>query len=195
MREKAARARKRHSVAIAIALLLCAFLLYGLSQTETVQKRYLYPFPYQQMIEGYAKANGVDSALVASVIMNESRFKPDAKSDTGALGLMQIMPSTAEWIAQQMGEREFDRAKLLEPETNIRFGTWYLAELHHEFSGNDVLMLAAYNAGRGNVHDWMAQNNWTAAFHSINAIPFAETRTYVLNVFKYWEKYSKLYKN
>ena len=144
-------------------------------------------------MELYAKANGVDSALVASVIMNESRFQNDARSSRGAIGLMQIMPETAQWIALQLGDDNFSLEKLHEPETNIRYGVWYLAELQREFAGNNILALAAYNAGRGTVRDWIEEGDWPWTFHALDKIPYPETRSYVKNVLQNRIRYEKLY--
>jgi len=106
---------------------------------------------------------------------------------------MQVMPETAEWIAQQIDEPSFSVEKLHDPDTNIRFGTWYLSSLQKEFCGNEVLMLAAYNAGRGNVHEWMDTYGWDMDFNDINQIPYQETREYVARVLKNKTKYRSLY--
>ena len=158
-----------------------------------MQKGWLYPYPYRETVEHYAHAYGVDSSLAAGVIHAESRFKSDAQSHRGAVGLMQLMPDTAEWIAGQMEEPRFSLTKLQEPETNIRYGIWYLASLQREFDGNDILALAAYNAGRGNVQAWMTQYGWQQDFSSVESIPYAETREYVARVLKYQQKYKTLY--
>jgi soluble lytic murein transglycosylase len=106
---------------------------------------------------------------------------------------MQLMPDTAEWIAGQIGDKSYSLENLHEPDRNIRYGTWYLAELQREFKGNDVLALAAYNAGRGNVRAWMEERNWTLNFHDIDAIPYKETRDYVRQVIGDRKKYKELY--
>ena len=103
------------------------------------------------------------------------------------------MPDTAEWIAGQIGDKSYNVESLHEPDRNIRYGTWYLAELQREFKGNDVLALAAYNAGRGNVKAWMDENNWSYSFHDIDAIPYKETRDYVRQVIGDRKKYRELY--
>ena len=108
---------------------------------------------------------------------------------------MQLMPDTGEWIAGQVdNDYHFSISKLQNPETNIRYGIWYLASLQKEFDGNDVLALAAYNAGRGNVQEWMDEYGWTRSFSSVKDIPYAETREYVARVLKYQKKYQTLYK-
>ena len=166
-------------------------VIYFLTSMPVIQKKFLYPFPYRSMVENYSARWRVDKFLTISVMKVESNFQEAANSHSGAVGLMQLMPETADWIAYQLGE-EPDK-NLREPETNIRYGTWYLAELEEEFNGNDVLALAAYNAGRGNVRKWMEKNNWDEDFSDIDKIPYAETRDYVKRVLHCREKYSKLY--
>ena len=193
LRQRREEERQRRALILAVVVFALALAAYFLSQSEPVQRRYLYPYPYQELVELYAKANGVDSALVASVIMNESRFQNDARSPRGAIGLMQIMPETAEWIAVQLGDDNFSLEKLREPETNIRYGVWYLAELQREFAGNNILALAAYNAGRGTVRDWIEEGDWPWTFHALDKIPYPETRSYVKNVLQNRIRYEKLY--
>ena len=171
--------------------------IYFLISVPSVQKKFLYPFPYRPTIENYSARWKVDKFLTIAVMKVESNFTEAAHSSSGAVGLMQIMPETAAWIAYQLGEEPDKVAEnidnLREPETNIRYGTWYLAELEDEFNGNDVLALAAYNAGRGNVHEWIEKNHWSENFSAVDEIPYAETRDYVKRVLHCREKYSELY--
>ena len=185
--------RKYKAVFFACMAVLLAFFVYFVSQIEPVKKKYIYPYPHQELVTLYAEANGVQPALVASVIMHESKFSHQAHSSRGAVGLMQLMPATAEWIAGQLGEEDFSLEKLSEPERNIRYGTWYLALLEREFEGNQILALAAYNAGRGTVHEWMEERGWPMNFNDISAIPYPETRFYVGRVLKDRKHYETLY--
>ncbi|MBQ8698516.1 MAG: lytic transglycosylase domain-containing protein [Schwartzia sp.] len=174
-------------------IIFLAFIAYFVSQIEPVKKKYIYPYPYQELITLYSDANGVSSALVASVIMHESKFSNSVHSPRGAIGLMQLMPETAAWIAEELDDGDFSLQKLHEPEMNIRYGTWYLALLEREFDGNPVLALAAYNAGRGTVHEWMEEYEWPPDFHNVSEIPYPETRLYVLRVLKDKKHYEALY--
>ena len=180
-------------------VVICAALVvvYLLMSVPPVQKKFLYPFPYRSTVESYSSRWKVDKFLAISVMKVESNFSETAHSQSGAVGLMQIMPETAAWIAYQLGETPEeavdDIKNLRDPETNIRYGTWYLAELEDEFKGNDVLALAAYNAGRGNVHEWIKKNHWSENFSDVDKIPYAETRDYVKRVLHCREKYAKLY--
>lgn len=164
-------------------LLLIIFILVSLSyfvwQNEDFQRNYLYPYNYQETINFYADRYDVDRDLVVSVILTESKFNQDATSVHGARGLMQIMPETASWIAAQIEDDNFSVDKLYDINMNIKYGTWYLSELQTEFKGNEVLALAAYNAGRGNVYEWMEKYHWNMNFKDYTKIPFPETREYV----------------
>jgi soluble lytic murein transglycosylase len=192
---KSAAHRRDCALALAVLVVIAAFGVYFLSQTRVTQRSYIYPYPYRDIVETYAEAYQVDSFLVAAVIMSESKFKNDVHSHRGAIGLMQLMPDTAAWIADQLGDGNFDIERLHEPDMNIRYGTWYLKSLEDEFDGNTILALAAYNAGRGNVKEWMHKNGWTTSgFHDVAAIPYGETRFYVDSVLKNQKKYQELYK-
>lgn len=180
-----------------LASLTVLVAIYFLISVPAVQKKFLYPFPYRATLENYSARWQVDKFLAVAVMKVESNFSECACSQSGAVGLMQIMPETAAWIAYQLGEKPEEIADdlkhLRNPDTNIRYGTWYLAELEAEFKGNDVLALAAYNAGRGNVHEWMEKNHWGEDFSDVDKIPYAETRDYVKRVLLCRERYAKLY--
>lgn len=178
---------------IILMLLLVTIAAGCLINSNSFQKTYFYPLPYRASVAQYARANNLNPNLVAGVILAESKFVPQAKSPLGAIGLMQIMPQTANWIAEQTGEKEFKTTHLNDPEVNMRLGTWYLASLKQEFNSNEVLMLAAYNSGRGNVKQWMQEYKWDMAFNEPDKIPFPETRDYVKKVLKNKEHYQKLY--
>ena len=96
--------------------------------SEAVQTRFVYMWPYQNEILEYSSKNKIDPFLVAAVIKNESGFDTEAVSHAGAVGLMQIMPETGEWIASQMGLDHFDMEVLRRPEYNVRLGCWYLGD-------------------------------------------------------------------
>lgn len=156
--------------------------------------RILYPFPYRETTFYYARAYNVDPFLLAAVMKSESDFNSRAVSDRGARGLMQIMPDTGRWITRQMGDPAFNPDRLFEPETSIKLGTWYLADLGKEFRGDAVLVLAAYNGGRGNVKEWLSSKDLSGGKSTINQIPFPETRHYVKKVLLYQRIYSYLYR-
>jgi soluble lytic murein transglycosylase len=135
-------------------------------------ERIRYPLRYSEYVRVHARQRGLDPALVAAVIYQESKFRSDAKSSSGAIGLMQLTPSTAHGIAIRTGGAAFHTADLYDPEINIRYGSWYLHNLFVKYR-SERLVLAAYNAGQGNVDRWRAANQ---------PIQFPETKAYVARV-------------
>ena len=135
-------------------------------------ERLWYPLSYQQIVRGHARNYDLDPALLAAVIYQESKFKPDARSTSGAIGLMQLLPDTAKGIAIHTGGSKFRVEDLYDPEINVRYGAWYLRHLLEKY-GDEQDALAAYNAGQDNVDRWRAEGK---------GIAFAETRHYVKRV-------------
>lgn len=178
---------------LVFGLLVSLFFGYFGYNSHWFQKKYSYPFPYQSLVYHYAARNHIDPFLVAAVIRTESKFNNQARSPKGAMGLMQLMPETAQWVADQMDYPNFSTRDLENPEVSIRLGTWYLASLKKEFNNNEILVLAAYNGGRGNVKQWMRQYGWTMSFSDVNQIPFQETREYVIRVLNSRQHYKELY--
>ena len=133
-----------------------------------------FPLKYKNEVEKFSEKYSIDESLVYAVIKAESNFSPERISDKGAIGLMQIMPDTAEYIGKEFyGGRKFD---LFKPSDNIEAGCFYLAYLTERFS-DITATLAAYNAGEGNVRLWLKRNN--AESLDADDIPFEETRRYV----------------
>jgi Soluble lytic murein transglycosylase and related regulatory proteins (some contain LysM/invasin domains) len=129
---------------------------------------------YEELISTHSDRAGVDRLLVKAVMKRESNMNPGAVSSKGAVGLMQIMPKTAQEIAGQIGMPDYKEEMLKEPELNIMFGVFYLGKLLSYYNSNLLLALAAYNAGIGNVDKWISQNPAVAV--KISKIPFKETR-------------------
>lgn len=133
--------------------------------------------------------------MVAAVIKTESNFKPDAKSNKDAYGLMQITPSTAQWAAKEMGIQDYEENMLLDPEFNIKMGCWYIDNLKKEFNGDINLVLAAYNGGRGNVQKWLSSSDHSKDGKNLYYIPFKETDEYIKKVKVNYNIYKFLYKS
>ena len=162
-------------LAVAVSLLLLALAGAALFVFETSPpwfERLRYPLRYSAIVRAGARAEGLDPALVAAVIYAESKFRPTAVSSVGAIGLMQLTPTTAEGIAMRTGGTAFRVSDLTDPTINIRYGSWYLHDLFAKYR-SVALALAAYNAGQGNVDRWLAAGD---------GIPFPETRDYVARV-------------
>lgn len=180
------------TVIIALCVLIVLTVL-GLYLNLAMEKR-AYKLNYPNEIIAYADEFGVDRFLVAAIIHCESSNRETAVSPVGARGLMQIMPDTGEWIASKLDVADYTEEKLFDPETNIRFGCWYLDYLMDKFNGNRVNVLAAYNAGPGNVSEWLKNEEYSSGGELVR-IPFPETSQYVQKVQRVYEKYVQLYKN
>ena len=186
-------ARNRASVLLvagAAVIVLSLLVWWGL---EDWRLRQAYPLTYRDLIEEHAAANSLDPLLVAAVIRAESNFWTWAVSPKGALGLMQIMPPTGQWIADRLGIAAFDDRQLHDPETNVRFGCWYLAHLIEGFGHNLPTALAAWNAGRTHVSGWLAAGRWSGGVADLPSIPFTETRNFVGRVLHNRTLYERLY--
>jgi soluble lytic murein transglycosylase len=146
--------------------------------------RLRYPLEYEHIVRGHARQYDLDAALLAAVIYRESKFDPNARSSSGALGLMQLLPETAEGIAQLTGGSRFEVDDLFDPEINVRYGSFYLRRLLRKYD-DERLALAAYNAGQANVDEWIASGE--------EEIPFPETREFVDNVLEAREIYARAY--
>lgn len=156
--------------------------------------RLAYPQGFWPNITSSAKKYGLDPYFVAAIIREESQFRPDAVSPAGARGVMQVMPSTGEWIARNTGISGFERSRLFEAETNISLGAWYLAHLMKKFNGSLTLVSASYNAGPEPVMAWSARPGGTAdPAVFVEMIPYAETRGYVKKVLRNYAEYRRLY--
>ena len=189
------RSRLPEYIIILVAVLLVGFTGWKIWNSDTVQMRFVYMWEYQQDIVTYSQKNKVDPFLIAAIIKNESNFNHKAVSKVGAVGLMQIMPDTGRWIAEQMGLESYKDTDLYQTRTNIRMGCWYLGELDHEFKHNLALVMIAYNAGRGQTHAWMEEYGWDDNFNDLKAIPFPDTREYVAKVLQDRDKYYLLYRD
>ena len=150
------------------------------------------PLRHEDIIRQQARAKGLDPALIAAVIYQESRFR-DQTSPAGAKGLMQIVPGTARFIAAKTGGTRFELRDLATPQINIQYGSWYLRHLIDRYDGDLTLAIAAYNAGARNVDEWVARAGGPDAFDARGDIRFPETRAYVRGVLDHRELYRERY--
>ncbi len=139
-----------------------------------------YPLPHRETLQLQAGNFGIDEAWVFGLIRQESRFMTDARSSVGAIGLMQLMPATAKWAAQQVGIKNFSVARVADVDVNLSLGTFYLKHVLDDL-GHPVLATAAYNAGPGRARRWRASTPLEGAIYA-ESIPFNETRDYVKKV-------------
>lgn len=211
--------RRRRSPGAALTwLVLLAIAWVGVSFGARQVARHFYPIRYKALIWEQAEKYGLSPFLVLAVIRVESGWRPDAVSNKGAQGLMQLMPDTAAWALTEMGlqaapaagskgpgsgpaaapaaepgaEPGAGAADYRDPELNIRIGTWYLAHLRDRFDGQMVAALAAYNGGEHNVRRWLGAG-WSATDGAVAEIPFPETRQYVQRVLTDRRRYQALY--
>lgn len=147
------------------------------------------PQKYGDIVNYYSKLYNLEPSLVFSVINTESGFNTNAVSRSNALGLMQIMPTTAEYIAKELNLKDYD---LFNPKDNIDIGCWYLRKLLNKYN-NQNTALCAYNAGSGNVDLWLNNKDFSEDGINLKSIPFKETKNYVRLVNIYRTFYTKLF--
>lgn len=150
----------------------------------------LYPFPYANLIAQWSTQRQLNPLLVTALMRQESRFEPQIRSVVGATGLMQVMPDTADWIRSKS---DITAPNLNDPNDNINLGTWYLDYTHSEYNDHSLYAVASYNAGPGNVADWIARGGYVDEDDFADKIPFPETKGYIRSVFGGYWNYLRLY--
>lgn len=155
----------------------------------------LFPKPYWNDLTRYAKANGLDPYLVASLIRQESEFNPQAVSYANAWGLMQILPPVGKKLAKEVKLRHFNQEQLTDPTINIELGTRYFKHMVDSFGGQVEYALAAYNAGSDRVKAWQDQGPYRDIYEFVESIPFTQTREYVQSIMRNATVYRLLYSN
>jgi soluble lytic murein transglycosylase len=162
---------------------LGAIAAYAVIDKPAWYTRLRYPLQYEHIISSHSQNYEIDGALLAAVIYTESKFDPEAESKSGALGLMQLLPTTADGIATFTGGTEFETDDLYDPELNVRYGSFYLKRLLDRY-GELELALAAYNAGQATVDGWIDEQV---------GIQYPETRAYVDDIVRISEIYRRSY--
>jgi soluble lytic murein transglycosylase len=165
---------------LALVVVVAGTFIYLQRAEPAWYARLWYPLHYDSIVRVHAKNYDLDASFLAAVIEQESKFRADAKSSAGAIGLMQLQPATAKGIAIRTGGSKFVLSDLYDPELNIRYGSWYLHHLMVKY-GDERLALAAYNAGQQNVDRWRAAGE---------DVQFPETRAYISKV----ERLKKIYR-
>ena len=151
-----------------------------------------YPAPYRDSLQGRIQENKLDEAWVYGLMRQESRFVTQAKSNAGAAGLMQVMPTTARWIAQRLGMKDYRKTLISHLDTNLKLGTYYMRNVLSSLGNNPVLASAAYNAGPGRARQWMDSKPLEGAIY-VECIPFDETRDYVKKVMSNTMYYARVF--
>lgn len=205
MAQRARRTRKRNTkkggkvkvviisiiaVALAVTAVLAATHFY--KSTENNLEKSAYPLEYTDLVNKAAKDYNLQPALIYGVIHTESRFNPDAGSSVGAVGLMQIMPETFDWLQEKRGEAgKYTTEDLYTPSVNIDYGS-YLLRYFLDYYGNEKCAVAAYNAGF-EVSNWLEDPNCSPDGMTLDVIPYPETSEYVVKVESAKQKYIELY--
>lgn len=185
--------KKKAAIITTVLFLIFAVVIYFIMGDYI--ERNIYVLNHQDLIEKTSDEYSLDPFLVCAVIYTESKFDDKAASGAGAVGLMQIMPSTGEWIAGKLKIKDYTDDYLLDPNINIQMGCWYLNYLSNKFDGDINLVLAAYNAGPQTISKWLANKEVSSDGKTLTNIPYKETDNYVKRVNSAYEKYKSLYKD
>jgi soluble lytic murein transglycosylase len=167
--------------------------LVGMNGLPRALQRQVYPAGWGDLVSEQADAYGVDPLLMLALMRQESSFDPRAQSGAQAMGLTQVVPSTARNIAGRLGRDDFALRDLFKPDVSIEFGTWFLQQLLGEYKGRIFPTLAAYDAGGGNVSRWL-QHYGDDPDVLVEEIPFAETQSYLRIVYDNYFHYESLYR-
>lgn len=196
-RVRAARRRRQRrrtllaifASALIVLIALGAWALFGRDRIDFSR----YPMTYAPEIRAAAAEFSLDPAYVASVVLAESSFDAEAVSSAGAIGLMQIMPATGEWIAGKLEDEPFDVQRLYQPEVNLRYGCWYLRFLLDRYDGDMYTASTAYHQGQGRVDQWLEDPQYSQDGRTLTAISSAVTDTYVNRIMESYANYQELY--
>ncbi len=185
-------ASRRTLGALVVTALVAVVVGLTISSIDHAVHELMLPLGDVSVIREQAAAKHLDPALIAAVIYAESKFEPRT-SPTGAEGLMQIEPATAEFLAKLSGGYRFTTSDLARPSVNVAYGSYYLRYLLEHYAGSEMLAVAAYNAGLANVDTWVAKASAAGRQLTVDAIPFTETREYVQRVLAAQRAYRATY--
>ena len=184
---------KKKTLIIIGVILFLIILIFVIFKPQNWILKKLYKLDYSEYVYKYAEENDVDPYLIFSIIKAESNFNRNIESSSGAIGLMQLMESTAVEKANEIGEEVVVKEALFNPEINIKIGTNYYAYLIKHYNGNEHLALAAYNAGMGNVDRWIEEGTIKEDGSDLENIPYKETNNYVRKILRNYKIYKELY--
>ena len=184
---------KKKWLIISLIIIVLIFFLFGALKVQNIVLKKIYVKDYEEYVYKYSEENNIDPFMTFAIIKVESKFNRNIKSSSGALGLMQLMESTAIEMANELGEEVIVKEALYNPETNIKIGTTYYATLLKHYEGNEQLALAAYNAGMGNVDNWIKEGTLKKDGSNIENIPYKETNMYVRKIIRNYKMYNKIY--
>ena len=173
-------------------ILLSIYFVFFKVRIDKVILRKIYPLKYTEYVEKYSREYNIDKYLVYAIIKAESNFNENAKSKSEAIGLMQIIESTAIEIAEKM-DLEVSEDDLFHPDLNIKLGLKYYKTLLDKYNNNYQMAIIAYNAGIGNVDKWIQEGTINKEGSNLENVPFKETENYLRKIVRDYEIYKKLY--
>ena len=188
------KTKKRRGSAFCTAAVILLLVIAAAFRMPDIERSVFYPTRYSEYVDRYAELYGLDKYFVYAVIKTESNFDPNAESEVGARGLMQLMEDSFDWVKYRMGDSA-DNAEygdMYDPEVNIRYGTYLLKLLVEEYGRADTAA-AAYHTGRGNVNSWLCDSRYSSDGESLDDLPSSVTRHYVNKVMTAYEGYTNLY--
>lgn len=177
---------------ILIVIVILGFVVY--KSLPTIQRKYFYPKEYSQYVEKYSKKYNIDENFIYSVIKVESNFKPNAESNVGAAGLMQLMEIAYQAVYDRIDDNQgLKYSDMYDPEYNIMYGTYYLHYLYDIF-GTYELTIAAYHAGLTAVSSWLEDGTIDKDNFDVSKVPISDTRHYITKIISAYNKYNELYR-
>ena len=184
---------KKIKIIVAIAIIIAIAISTYIFKPQDYILKIIYKTDYSDYIYKYSEENNLNPYLIFSIIKNESNFNKNIESSSGAIGLMQLMESTAVEMANTINEGNIVKESLYNPEINIKIGTSYFTYLLKHYSQNEALALAAYNAGMGNVDNWIKDRTINKDGSNLENIPYKETNSYVRKILRDYKIYKDLY--
>lgn len=178
---------------LTIVIIIIIILFFTTLKPQNWILKKLYKLEYSEYVYKYSEQNNIDPLLTFAIIKAESNFNRNIDSSSGAIGLMQLMETTAVEMANQIGEEVVVKEALYNPEINIKIGTAYYSYLIKHYEGNEHLALAAYNAGMGNVDKWIKEGIINKDGSNLENIPYKETNNYVRKIIRDYKIYQDLY--
>ena len=191
-----AKRKNRGTVFLLVLIILSviAFVLY--KSVPAFLKKNVYPKKYSEYVERYSEEYDIDENFIYAVIKTESGFDPDARSNVGAVGLMQLMPIAFKEVSNNIEDNKgLKYSDMYNPEYNIMYGTWYLDYLYEQF-GSYELTIAAYHAGMTEVRGWLYSGVLDEDNLNLDNIPseYSDTRHYINKVISAYKEYNRLYR-
>ena len=181
-------------ISIVLVLLLAALMLFWTRVWQPKKMRLIYPLLYREELLAASAEFEIDPCMLAALVYCESSYQADAVSHVGAIGLMQIMPETGQWLSGKVDlKSEYATERLYEPEVNLRLGCWYLDYLYDRYDGQWQEALTAYIAGQGQVDKWLKDPELSADGKHLDVIPGQDVKEYAAKVMRIHENYKTAY--